>query len=102
MHEGGRRRRLGWVACLSLAAAPAVGQTGEAVYGGTSSHEWVTKLKPVVACPGGGYVMVGSRNDHPLNPSRVYVLRVRANGATMWERTYSVNYTESNGGASIT
>src|SRR5688572_8753923 len=95
-----RCRRLGWVACVSLATSPVLGQPFEALYGTASSHEFGRKVRPVVACSGGGYVVVGT-SAPPGLPSRVYVLRVGANGATTWERTYSVNHTARNGGSSI-
>jgi hypothetical protein len=73
-----------------LSAQPAAAQPFEFVYGGpTASEQGNRRVTPVRACPGGGFITVGSTTD-PAAPQNVYVVRVRDDGSPMWELAYDV------------
>src|SRR5688572_26075110 len=88
-------------AWMSLWAATAAGQPFELVYGGgRDSRENAQEVKPVAACPGGGFVAVGQATP-PGIESRIYVVRLAGNGTTIWERSYNVNLNGFHSGWSI-
>lgn len=54
------------------------------VYGGTSYDEGYS----VVPAAGGGYLVVGYTNSFSVGYSDVWILRLDANGDTIWTKTY--------------
>src|SRR6185369_1451467 len=88
-----RGRRLGWAGAIiaaSLWTPPVFAQPFEFVYGGATSQEQAgRRAAPVRACPGGGFVAVGTTTA-TASPQNVYLVRAAADGTRMWEQAYDV------------
>jgi hypothetical protein len=90
------------LAVLALGIGPAQAQTWEASYGQTTKNEYGFKrVAPVVGCPGGGTIAIGTSGANllqlwfgpfPVNPNDpdVYIVRTNAFGARIWENTYDI------------
>ena len=79
---------LALVAGLACAGS-ALAQPWEQVYGDKSmKDEGHRRVAPVTQCPDGGYIAIGTRDLG--NVSKVYVVRTKDNGGTIWEHFYDV------------
>ena len=87
---------------LALGTAGASAQTFENVFGPTASVEQgARRVTPVRACPGGGFIAVGTTTV-PGNPlSNVYLVRTTAAGAPMFERSYDLGPNTIDRGAAL-
>lgn len=76
-----------------------IGETGDSlwsrVYGDTSDGPLTNDVGHCIkACPGGGYIIVGSTESYGAGAYDFYALRVTAAGDTLWTRTYGTSGAE--------
>lgn len=76
-------------------AASATAQPTEYVYGPPNTQDQAfRRVTPVVNCPGGGYISVGTFDQAGVNPE-VYVVRTNNAGAQLWEWVYDIQGNQS-------
>lgn len=76
-------------------AASATAQPTEYVYGPANTQDQAfRRVTPVVNCPGGGYISVGTLDQAGANPD-VYVVRTNNAGAQLWEKAYDIQANQS-------
>src|SRR5687767_3527884 len=77
-------------ASLSLPVPRASAQTFESVFGPPATVEQgARRVTPVRACPGGGFIAVGTASMNTAS-SNVYVVRTRPDGTRVFELTYDL------------
>ncbi len=73
-----------------LGATSVLAQPTEWAYGPVNtSDQAFRRVTPVVNCPGGGYISIGTQGQGTANPE-VYLVRTNNAGAPGWERTYDI------------